>query len=88
MSEENKIYGGTHLFLDVYSVQQGALRLRILQYSILVSVFLGFYLSVSSILNYSAIDADARDMITNMRLLIGGSVFFLSYFYFSDPSSR
>ena len=68
MSEENyKIYGGTHLFLDVYSVQQGALRLRTLQYSIFVFVFLGFYLSVSSILNYSAIDADARDMITNMR---------------------
>jgi hypothetical protein len=72
MSEENnQIYGGTHLFLNVYSVQQGALRLRTLQYSILVVFFLGFYLSVASILNYSALDADARDMITNMRLLIG-----------------
>ena len=72
MSEPKKIYGGTHIFLDVYSVQQGSLRLKILVYSILFVCFFGFYLSVSSILNYSQIDADARDIVTNMRLLIGG----------------
>jgi hypothetical protein len=72
MSEGKKIYGGTHNFLDVYSVQQGILRLRIFQYSILAFCFLGFYLSLCAILNYSGLDADARDIITNMRLLIGG----------------
>ena len=74
MSQSKKIYGGTHHFLDVYSVQQGALRLKIFQYSIIFLCFLGFYLSVSSILNYSGLDADARDIITNMRLLIGGYI--------------
>ena len=60
------------LFLDVFSVRQGALRVRILLYFAFFLCFFGFYRSVGAILNYNAIDADARDMITNMRLFLTG----------------
>jgi len=61
-----------HIFLDVWSTKQGALRLQTMPLSVLLVGFIGLYLCVGAILNYNSIDADQRDIITNMRVMLPG----------------
>ena len=61
-----------HILLDVWSTKQGALRLQTLPLAVLLVGFIGLYLCVGAILNYNSIDADQRDIITNMRVMLPG----------------
>jgi hypothetical protein len=47
-----------HLFLDVWSIKQGALRLQTLPISVVLMAILGLYLCIGAVLNYNEVDAD------------------------------
>lgn len=61
-----------HILLDVWSTKQGALRLQTLPFAVILVGIIGLYLCVGAVLNYNAIDADQRDIITNMRVMLPG----------------
>jgi hypothetical protein len=64
----------SHVLLDVWSNKQGALRLQTIPFAVVLVALLGLYFCMGAILNYNTIDADQRDMITNMRIMLPGRI--------------